>query len=405
MITDPERSKFMKKKGISLLLTAVMLVTGVFAGGSIALDNASAKAAAKTAAAPASSADKAAGENVSIVKTNKELRGLWLAFCDFKSVGLYKKSKSAFKKNSNKIMKAAKKNKCNAVFLHVRAFDDAIWKSKTFDASVFLVGSKRGAKKANVAYTYDPMKILCDSAKKYGLEVHAWMNPYRITYTKFFNPKYKSSINRVLKAVKEVSKYDIKGIHFDDYFYHSAGGYVKKVSNKAKGATNSPKERRKNVNKLVKKVYKLSHKKNLVFGISPQGNYENDMHDGADVKKWLSKTGYVDYVAPQIYWTDKWGSGGNVKMFTGRLNQFTKLNKHPSKIKLYIGLALYRCGYSQSDDKGWGKSNTNMKRQVKKIRKSKYVKKGVHGFILFEAENLYQKRCKKELANLRKILK
>ena len=149
----------------------------------------------------------------------------------------------------------------------------------------------------------------------------------------------------------------------------------------------------------------MSHKKGLVFGISPQGNYENDMNDGADVKKWLSKTGYVDYVAPQIYWTDNWGSSGSVKMFTSRLNQFTRLNKKPSKIKLYIGLALYRCGFSQSDDKGWGRSNANMKKQVKKIRKSKYVKKGVRGFILFEAENLYQKRCKKELANLRKILK
>ena len=142
----------------------------------------------------------------------------------------------------------------------------------------------------------------------------------------------------------------------------------------------------------------------MVFGISPQGNYENDMKDGADVKKWLGKTGDVDYVAPQIYWTDNWGSSGKVKMFTNRLNQFIKLNKVPSKIKLYIGLALYRCGYKQSDDKGWGKRNTNMKNQVKKIRKSKYVKKGVHGFILFEAENLYQKRCKSELANLKSIL-
>ena len=245
MITDPGRSVLMKKKGLSLLLTAVMLVTGVFAGGSLVMD----KAAATTeAAAPATTS--AAGKT-SIVKTNKELRGLWLAFCDFKSVGLYKKSKSAFKRNSDRIMKAAKKNKCNAIFLHVRAFDDAIWKSKTFDASVFLVGSKRGAKRANVAYTYDPMKILCASAKKYGLEVHAWMNPYRITYTKFFNPKYKSSRNRVLTAVKEVSKYDIKGIHFDDYFYHSAGGCVKTVSDSPSYISPSSATKRKYVNKLM----------------------------------------------------------------------------------------------------------------------------------------------------------
>jgi hypothetical protein len=71
---------------------------------------------------------------------------------------------------------------------------------------------------------------------------------------------------------------------------------------------------------------------------------------------------------------------------------------------MYIGLALYRCGYYQSDDRGWNKRNTNMKIQVKKIRKSKYRARGVNGFILFEAENLYQDRCAKELANLKTIL-
>lgn len=400
----------MKKKGISILLTAALFAGSLAAGAGAVSVDAAAKTPAKAigAAATEKKTDTTAvsktKKKTSIVNTKKELRGLWLAFCDFKSVGLYNKSQSAFKKNSDKIMKAAKKQKCNAVFIHVRAFDDAIWKSSTFKASKYLVGSKKAKKKASAAYSYDPLKILCASAKKYGLEAHAWMNPYRITYTKFYNPAYKSSRSRVKKAVTEISKYDIKGIHFDDYFYHSAGGYVKNAGDRAKGATKKASARRANVNKLVKEVYKLSHKKSMVFGISPQGNYENDMHDGADVKTWLGKTGYVDYVAPQIYWTDNWGSSGKVKMFTNRLNQFTKLNKVPSKIKLYIGLALYRCGYKQSDDKGWGKRNTNMKNQVNKIRKSKYVKKGVHGFILFEAENLYQKRCKSELANLKSIL-
>ena len=374
----------MKRKTISILLCMMLLATGLFAGGSVMTQHAEAKS--------------------SIVKTNKELRGLWLAFCDFESLGLYKKSESVFKKNSNKIMKTAKNNKCNVIFLHVRAFDDAIWKSKTFKASKYLVGDKKAKKKANAAYSYDPMKILCDSASKYGLEVHAWMNPYRITYNKFYNPKYKSSRQRVKTAVKEVSKYNIKGIHFDDYFYHSKGGYVKNADDTPRRASGIASIRRSKVNKLVKEVYKLSHKKKLVFGISPQGNYENDMADGADVKTWMKKTGYIDYLAPQIYWTDNWGSSGKTKMFTARLDQFTKLNKKPSDIKLYIGLALYRCGYKQSDDKGWGKRNTNMKKQVTKIRKDKYVKKGVKGFILFEAENLYQERCAKELKNLKAIL-
>lgn len=373
-----------KKKLVSLAVCLVMIFTGIFAAGQITIENA-----------------KAGSE---IIEENKEMHGLWLAFCDFKNLGLYKKNKNTFTKNAKKIMRKAKNYKCNAIFLHVRAFDDAIWKTSSFRASAYLVGSSKARKSAKAAYSYDPMKILCEQADRYDLEVHAWMNPYRITYNKFYNPKYKSSMDRVLKAVKEVSKYDIDGIHFDDYFYHTQGGYVKNRSDSPRSATSISSIKRKNVNKLVKKVYKLSHQKNLAFGISPQGNYENDMHDGADVKTWLKKTGYIDYLCPQIYWTDNWGSSGKVKMFTNRLNQFTKLNKKPKKIRIYVGLALYRCGYSQSDDKGWGKSRSNMKKQVTKIRKAKYRKKGVNGFILFEADNLYMDRCHKELNNLKSIL-
>jgi len=374
----------MKSKGISLVLCMVMALSGFFTGGYVTADTAHASSG--------------------IVKTNKEMRGLWLAFCDFKNVGLYKKSEDQFRKNINKILKRAKKNKCNVVFFHVRAFDDAVWRTSSFNASEYIVGKSKAKKKASDAYKYDPLKIVCESADKYDLELHAWMNPYRITHSKYYNPKYKASRSRVLKVIRELSRYDIDGIHFDDYFYHSQGGYVKSRAGKAKRVSAKPKYKRKQVNKLVKAAYKLCHKKKLTFGISPQGNYDNDMADGADVKTWLSKTGYVDYLVPQIYWTDNWGSGGKTKMFTSRLNQFSKLNKQPDKIRMYIGLALYRCGYYQSDDRGWNKRNTNMKIQVKKIRKSKYRARGVNGFILFEAENLYQDRCAKELANLKTIL-
>ncbi len=359
---------------------------------------------------PQTSEDAIAADNVenrniknSIVKKNKELRGLWLAFYDYKSVGLYNKSKSTFTKNADKVMKKAKATKCNAIFLHVRAFDDAIWKSKTFKASSDIIKNNSN-KVANKAYKYDRLSILCAKAKKYGLEVHAWMNPYRITYTKFYNPAFKSSRDRVLKAINEISKYDVDGIHFDDYFYHSKGRYVKNKGDYGKRLSVSSKTKRKNVNKLVKEAYKLCHKKGMIFGISPQGNYENDMRDGADVKTWLSKTGYVDYVCPQIYWTDNWGSRGKTKMFTQRLNKFANLNKQPKKIKLYVGLALYRTGYSQSDDKGWGWRNTNLKTQLKKLRGSKYEKKGVRGYILFETESLYKSRCQKEIKNFKSAI-
>ena len=362
----------MKKRGFAMLMCAVMLLTGFYIMPSV---------------------QDTAQASSRIVRKDKEMRGLWIAFCDFKSLGLYNKNKKTFRKNVDRIMKKAKGNKLNTVFVHARSFDDAIWKSKTFDASPFLVSSAKAKLRAYHAYSYDPMKIFCHKARKYGLEVHAWLNPYRITYSKFLNPKFSSSRKRVQTAVKELSKYDIDGIHFDDYFYHSAGGYVKKVSASPSYISPSSATKRKNVNKLMKGIYNLCHKRKLTFGVSPAGNYDNDMHDGADVKTWLGNRGYADYVAPQIYWTDNYGGG--ISMFTDRLNQFARLNKHPKKIRMYIGLALYNTGRSIAGDPGWASSNKNLKRQVKKIRRNKYRKRGINGFIHFEANNLYMKRCKK----------
>ena len=341
---------------------------------------------------------QASATKKSVVNSNKELRGLWVGYCDFQALGLTNKSKKTFTANTRKLMKRAKKNGCNVIFFHVRAFDDASWKSKTFPASKYIKTNAKRSKSAYSTYTYDPLQIMITEAHAQGLELHAWINPYRITQATYLDPKKLSSRNRVLRAIKEVQKYDVDGIHFDDYFYH--GKKYVKTSNRSKrySVRISAKKKRAYVNKLVKAAYRQTHKKkNMVFGISPQGNYENDMNDGADVKTWMKKTGYIDYIIPQIYWTDNWGARGNVKMFTNRLNTFTKLKKNSAK--LYIGLALYRTGYKASDDKGWAKRSTNIRNQVKLLRK-----KGAKGYSLYTAPNLTEKHASKELKNLRKYL-
>jgi N-acetylmuramoyl-L-alanine amidase len=149
---------------------------------------------------------------------------------------------------------------------------------------------------------------------------------------------------------------------------------------------------------MVKAVYDLVHKnEGVVFGVSPAGNYENCMDMGADVKTWLSVSGYIDYIAPQIYWTDNWGRLGRTKMFTSRLKQFIALNK--IDLPMYPGLALYRTGYKQSDDKGWGKRSTNIRDQIKKLRSA-----GLDGFILFCSQDLFDKNSAKERYYLKKLL-
>ncbi|MGL4485174.1 MAG: glycoside hydrolase family 10 protein [Anaerovoracaceae bacterium] len=322
------------------------------------------------------SADRQA--EAAILKPGTEVRGLWVSFTDFKSLGLYNASESTFRANTKKIISRGKYYGINTIYYHCRIYNDATYLSDTFKFSSTMASKKP---------SYDPLTIFIEEAHKQGIELHAWLNPYRKSSTgAILDPKLDSTNNTILKSVDEVMAYDIDGVHFDDYFYR---GY----------SSTSATTKRANVNKMIRLVYDKVHSKKdnlgndmLIFGISPAGNYENCMSAGADVKTWLSadraKTPYIDYLAPQIYWTDKWGSAGKYKMFTERANRFKSLQTNG--VPLYIGLAIYRCGLSYSDDKGW-KSFTVLRTQVKSARA-----KGYTGYILFTARFLNGSQTSKQ---------
>lgn len=325
---------------------------------------------------------------------SSEMRGLWISMMDFEPLGLKDRTKSVFRQNAKKILKTAKKYKINAVFLHVRAHDDAFWSSDTFPAMKELSSKAASGKKASKVYSYDPLEEFTDCATDYDIDVHAYLNPYRIEDKVYLDPAEASSRSRVKKAVSELIDYDIDGIHFDDYFYHSTGGYVV-TSNRANvyPVNISAEQKRANVNKLVKSIYKLAHSEDLQFGISPQGNYSNDMNSGADVQKWLSANGYVDYVAPQIYWTNSSSSN----LYSERLAQFMSLKKNSAD--MYIGLALYRAGSNIAGDSGWAEKNYNLRDHVAMLRSAK-----ADGYIMFSARFLTDPKSRHELNNLKKLL-
>ena len=332
---------------------------------------------------------------VQAAEARDDMRGVWLSFNDYVKLGFTNASEETYIKKVDAFLEKALDYNFNTVFLHVRAFDDAIWMSDTFPASSYLKTSASRDVPASETYNYDPLQLFLNEAASYDVEVHAWLNPYRISSSVFMDPGKSANISRVKKAVKELLKYDLAGIHFDDYFYHSQGGYVKKFSSsKVYGLDITPEEKRTNVNKLIKSVCKLCHNNGVVFGVSPQANYENDMASGADVLTWLTHDGYVDYLAPQIYWTDKYGADSNVTMFSDRLKQFNDLRTNG--VKMYSGLALYRCGVDFSYDHGWVKSAKNMKKQIKATKKI-----GWDGYIMFSASYLFNnKGAEKELKNL-----
>lgn len=243
------------------------------------------------------------------------------------------------------ILDMLKDNNFNAVIFQARPSADALYSSPYEPWSYYLTGETG---KAPYPY-YDPLDFWIEEAHKRGLELHVWLNPYRAHHTSggkvssasmvykmardvvklkngmyWFDPSKKETQDHVSEIVKDIVKrYDIDGIHFDDYFYPYAsynGGADFPDSDswnqylKTGGSLSRADWRRENVNEFIQRIYtEIKTEKNYVkFGISPFGIWKSGYPSGvsgmsqydelyADAKLWLNK-GWIDYFTPQLYW-------------------------------------------------------------------------------------------------------
>jgi len=222
---------------------------------------------------------------------------------------------------------------CNAVFFQMRTECDALYVSSYEPWSYWLSGQQGQAPSP----LYDPLQFAVDEAHKRGMELHAWFNPYRAKLNGIGNDHTVSShitqthpywiittsggykqLDPGLPPVRDyvtmivtdvVRRYDIDGVHFDDYFYpYSEYGAYQDDSTFAhynRGFTNRGDWRRDNVNLLVKMVHDSIQivKPSVKFGISPGGHY-SDTYSSiyCDPKAWLNAL-TIDYINPQLYWS------------------------------------------------------------------------------------------------------
>ncbi|MDE7427495.1 MAG: family 10 glycosylhydrolase [Muribaculaceae bacterium] len=270
----------------------------------------------------------------------RELRGAWMhtVFQD----GYLKRSTEENKAYLISQLDRLSKAGVNAVFFQVRPQADAFYASALEPWSRYLT---TGAK-APAPY-WDPLEFMIQETHKRGMELHAWFNPYRVTASKtqkpenldlyskhperfvsyggkiFFNPGLPENMDYIVEVVKDVtSRYDIDGIHFDDYFYPYPEKGIEFADSKeyrthGNGLTLDD-WRRSNVDSLIKKVHQgIKEIKPWVrFGISPFGIWRNKTSDPngsdtrglenydalyADVLLWAHE-GWVDYLMPQLYW-------------------------------------------------------------------------------------------------------
>ena len=280
----------------------------------------------------------------------------------------------------------------NAIFFQVRPTADALYQSEIFPLSRWLV-AKEGQK---LTADFDPLAYLIDEAKKKGISVHAWLNPYKVTRGSQANPSFDlsymaednplrqypeilvyhssgevymdpgepQSLKLILAAVEELlQNYDLAGIHYDDYFYPD-GDFEDEDSfaKYGQGFDSVEDWRRDNVNNLIEKTYQLvkAYGDDLLFGVSPAGVWANQTSrpEGsatwggsetyythyADSRQWVLE-GWLDYITPQIYWNIGYAPAD----YEILLNWWHDLTKD-TNVRLYPGIALYKLGDNTQSD-------------------------------------------------------
>ena len=361
-------------------------------------------------------------------KPKQEVRAVWLAYVNYDK-WIKNATKAQFTANMRTVMKNIKSTGFNTLFFQVRPFGDALYKSSYFPWSRYLTGTE------GKDPGYDPLAITCALGKEYGINVEAWINPYRVRLDMkdplaannpakkwldaksnavvswngglYYNPASPEARKLITDGVYEIVKnYDVTGIHFDDYFYPTTDMAFDAKEYKASGTQLSQEAwRRENVNILVRQVYAAVKKAdpNCLFGISPQGNLQIDYEvQFIDVEKWLTEDGYIDYICPQIYY-----GFFNKLPFADTAAQWNALIKND--VKLYIGIAAYKLG---TTDKWAGEAGVNewigtkdiLARMVKTARSLSHY----GGIAVYNYDSLYSvntSQVKTELANLEKLFR
>ena len=346
-----------------------------------------------------------------------ESRGIFLSYIEYLEY-FQGKDCNNIKKQIDNIMVELKDNYINRIYLQVRPFSDSIYNSNIFPFSHTISGVQ------GEDIGLDVLDYFLKVAHKENIEIHAWINPYRISnYTDisflsednpafhwlktnhvkiiegkgiYYNPASSEVKELIINGVIEiVKKYDVDGILFDDYFYPDNTidlDNYKEVEN----TISLTDFRLSQVNELVSNIYKKIKEINsdILFGISPDGNINNNYDDHyADVKKWISEDGYVDYIMPQIYY----GFIHESKPFIATINEWNNLIKN--KVELIPVLALYKSGepdlYAGSGINEWVEEDDIIKKQIQVSRNmSNYI-----GFSIFRYDYLIRNQKSVNLQN------
>lgn len=367
----------------------------------------------------AASPETGATREDSTFQPQPDYRAVWISYLEWQKVDFT--SAEGFRSDLVQMLDNCATLGANVVICHVRPFGDALYPSRLFPFSHLCTGHQGGDP------GFDPLAILVEEAHRLGLQVEAWINPYRLqdggtpeeladtnpgmvhpewvcrTETGLWlNPALAQVQDYIADGIRELcSGYEIDGIHFDDYFYPTtdpAFDAAEYSAYQTEGGTLSLADwRRGNVSSLVAKCYAAAHASGKWFGIAPQGNLENNRDSQySDVDRWLQEAGYADYIMPQFYWGLQYEkSGTDTLSLTQLLAQWQALPRN-DQVQLYVGLGAYRIGDGDgSDREGEWTTGHALRDQVETLNRL-----GICGIALYRYDSLFANSAWPELATL-----
>lgn len=349
------------------------------------------------------------------------LVGVWVPYF---SLDTAEHTQEAFEEHYRQIAQTAQEKGINAMFVHVRPFSDALYPSAYYPWSHILTGTQ-GRDPG-----FDPLEFMIETTHSLGMEFHAWLNPLRVKtaetpaalaennpyvqlgeeYPQYFmeygggvylNPAYPAMRTLIADGAAEIAEnYEVDGIHFDDYFYPAEDPALDSAAYEAYAqSVEEPlpllEWRAANINAMVSQVYESikAVKPGVVFGISPQGNMQNDEAMGADVATWAAVPGYVDYLAPQLYYSFE----NEALPYQQALEEWAALPRHQG-LELYAGLALYKAG-TDADGGTW-----LLRDNIIALQAEAALNGGYQGVILYSSEYLEAEQAAKEVENAAALL-
>lgn len=333
------------------------------------------------------------------------VKAIWVSQFDMAEV--LKLDENGYRKAAERLISNIRSMGLNTVILQIRPYGDSFYESDIYPMSRFFGGG------------YDAVGIFVEMCHKNGLSVHAWINPYRLETEEnmklisedcavkrwfyggelcewegryYLDPSKAEVRELICSGAKEaLMKYEFDGLHMDDYFYPTTDEAFDRASFEKSGISDLREFRESSVNELVHMLYMTvkSVDSRLLYGISPAGNIKNVRRVYfADVSKWCSESGYIDYIMPQVYFGFLHASCPFDKMVEAWGQAVTDPD-----IRLIIGMTLSKAcsgqpdGYAGTDDgkNEWLTHDDIIARSLEYVYGSKYC----NGISLFCYQYLY----------------